>query len=115
MPFEYLEYTLNNSVKNWQSTWFYIINKLPGLPKFSWEALTPRECWHEKLELDVLLNISPLIADIKRVKESEVTMSTFIKTFLQCRIQPPKARNGYMSEYIGEEDSNRLVRAPLDE
>lgn len=40
---------------------------------------------------------------------------TVIKTFLQHRIQLLKARTGYMSEYIGVEDPNRLVRAPVIE
>lgn len=40
-------------------------------------------------------------------------MYAILKAFLCRRIQPLRARTGRISKYIGEEDRNQMVRAPM--
>ena len=102
---------LPNSVRGWQSTWFYCKDQLTpgqstGLPPFSLarveEPSSLRVIPEEKAQVKALVEwVIQLVRD-------EVTGMDLLEDFLSRRIQPLQARDHLMWMYSGLEDSTRI-------
>ncbi|KAI5014067.1 hypothetical protein ZWY2020_055457 [Hordeum vulgare] len=101
---------LSESVKNWQSTWFYCQdiacpNAATGLPPFSLDRpAPPRQLALTKMEK---IQIQPLVEALIDVIRKGVTNTDLLETFLGRRIQPLQARHHAMWHYAGPGDSTR--------
>ncbi|KAI4976420.1 hypothetical protein ZWY2020_050027 [Hordeum vulgare] len=101
---------LSESVRNWQSTWFYCQdiacpNAATGLPPFSldWPA-PPKQLALTKVEKN---DIQPLVEALVDVIRRGVTGIDLLEVFLGRRVQPLQARDHAMWHYTGPEDSTR--------
>lgn len=106
----YPQMTLPESVRNWQSTWFYCNdvaspNMSTGLPPFTLDhPSSPRSInvfEDEKAEVEML------VAEVINLVRSGVTGMDLLETFLGRRIQPLQARDHAMWHYSGPGDSTR--------
>ena len=101
---------LSESVRNWQSTWFYCQdvacpNASTGLPPFSLDRpAPPKQLALTKAEK---IDIQPLVDALIDVVRRGVTGMDLLETFLGRRIQPLQARDHAMWHYTGPEDSTR--------
>ena len=101
---------LSESVRNWQSTWFYCQdvacpNAATGLPPFSLDQpAPPRQLALTKMEK---IQIQPLVDALVDVIRKGVTGIDLLEIFLGRRIQPLQARHHAMWHYTGPEDSTR--------
>ena len=48
--------------------------------------MAPQDSWVKKLEEEIMLNMLPIVKEIKRAKASIVGIFTVIKTFLWRRV-----------------------------
>ena len=109
---------LPDSVRGWQSTWFYCKDQSTpgqstGLPPFTMDRVEkpsplkvlPEEKAHVKLLVD---RVVQLIRD-------GVTGMDLLEVFLQRRIQPLQARDHPMWMYSGLEDSTRIHPEEVDD
>ncbi|KAI4975031.1 hypothetical protein ZWY2020_048638 [Hordeum vulgare] len=101
---------LSESVRNWQSSWFYCQdiacpNASSGLPPFSlYRPGPPRKLALSKGER---IQIQPLVDALIAVVRKGVTGTDLLETFLGRRIQPVQARHHAMWHYVGPSDSTR--------
>ncbi|KAI5015257.1 hypothetical protein ZWY2020_056647 [Hordeum vulgare] len=101
---------LSESVRNWQSTWFYCQdvacpNATTGLPPFSLDRpAPPKQLALTKAEK---IHIQPLVDALVEVVRRGVTGIDLLEVFLGRRIQPLQARDHAMWHYTGPEDSTR--------
>ncbi|KAE8790539.1 hypothetical protein D1007_35105 [Hordeum vulgare] len=101
---------LSESVRNWQSTWFYCQdvacpNATTGLPPFSLDRpAPPKQLALTKAEK---IYIQPLVDALVDVVRRGVTGIDLLEVFLGRRIQPLQARYHAMWHYTGPEDSTR--------
>ncbi|KAI5002897.1 hypothetical protein ZWY2020_027547 [Hordeum vulgare] len=101
---------LSESVRNWQSTWFYCQdvacpNATTGLPPFSLDRpAPPKQLALTKAEK---IRIQPLVDALIDVVKKGVTGIDLLEVFLGRRIQPLQARDHAMWHYTGPEDSTR--------
>ncbi|KAI4999744.1 hypothetical protein ZWY2020_004333 [Hordeum vulgare] len=101
---------LSESVRNWQSTWFYYEdvacpNASTGLPPFSLDCpAPPKQLALTKTEK---IDIQPLVDALVDVVRRGVTGIDLLEIFLGRRIQPLQARDHAMWHYMGPEDSTR--------
>jgi hypothetical protein len=102
--------TFPDSVRGWQSTWFYCKdvaspNMSTGLPPFTLDRpTTPRTLSvtkGEKVQVGILVNA---VVDLVC---GGVTGMDLLETFLSRRIQPLQARDHTMWHYSGPEDTTR--------
>ena len=109
---------LPDSVRGWQSTWFYckdqsLPGQLTGLPPFTMDQVgqpSPLKVLpEEKAHVKVLVNrVVQLIRD-------GVTGMDLLEVFLRRRIQPLQARDHPMWMYSGLEDSTRIHPEEVDD
>ncbi|KAE8809745.1 Aspartic proteinase nepenthesin-1 [Hordeum vulgare] len=106
----YPQMTLPESVRNWQSTWFYCNdvaspNMLTGLPPITLDRPTaPRTITvfeDEKAEVEML------VAEVINLVRSGLRGMDLLKTFLGRRIQPLQSRDHAMWHYPGPGDSTQ--------
>ncbi|KAI4987173.1 hypothetical protein ZWY2020_019973 [Hordeum vulgare] len=101
---------LSESVRNWQSSWFYCqdvacTNAATGLPPFSLDRpAPPRKLALTKMEKT---QIQPLVDALVDVVRKGVTGIDLLEVFLGRHIQPLQARHHAMWHYTGPEDSTR--------
>ena len=110
---------LSESVRNWQSTWFYCQdiacpNASTGLPPFSLDRpAPPKQLALSKAEKN---DIQPLVEALVDVVRRGVTGIDLLEVFIGRRIQPLQARDHAMWHYTGPEDSTRTnVEGILEE
>ncbi|KAI4972675.1 hypothetical protein ZWY2020_003600 [Hordeum vulgare] len=110
---------LSESVRNWQSTWFYCqdiacSNASTGLPPFSLDRpAPPKQLALSKAEKK---DIQPLVEAFADVVRRGVTGMDLLEVFIGRRIQPLQARHHAMWHYAGPEDSTRTnVEGILEE
>ena len=110
--------TFPESVRGWQSTWFYCQVVLSpgqstGLPPFSLERLrAPCSMTveaHEKSEVAILVEA------VVELIRGRVTSMDLLETFLSQRIQPLQARDHPMWMYSGPEDTARTHPEKVEE
>ncbi|KAI5012194.1 hypothetical protein ZWY2020_024328 [Hordeum vulgare] len=109
---------LSESVRNWQSTWFYCQDiacpNADGLPPFSLDRpAPPKQLALSKAEKK---DIQPLVEALADVVRRGVTGMDLLEVFIGRRIQPLQARHHAMWHYAGPEDSTRTnVEGILEE
>ena len=101
---------MSESVRNWQSTWFYCQdvacpNAATGLPPFSLDRpAPPRQLALTKMEK---IQIQPLVDALIDVVRRGVTGIDLLEVFLGRRFQPLQARHHAMWLYTGPDVSTR--------
>jgi hypothetical protein len=102
--------TFPDSVRGWQSTWFYCKdvaspNMSTGLPPFTLDRpVTPKPLYVTKVEK---IQVGILVNAISELIRGGVTGLDLLETFLSRRIQPLQARDHTMWHYSGPEDTTR--------
>ena len=101
---------LPDSIKKWQSTYFYVRNLTDvdriGLPAFS-NSLPASKSWSRKLPVDGGLE-SVLFGRLKVLVEAGLTSRDLTLALLSRRIYPLQARSHKMCFYSGFRDPTRV-------
>ena len=86
MDKNYLQYSLRSSMSRRHSTWFYIGNHQPGLPKTNNGTLKYSPEWVEELRTFELTDVPKLVAKIKALKAKGVTGVSVAYSWFEHRI-----------------------------
>jgi len=82
---EFFEYNLVDSVKDWQSEWFYAGNMAPPLTVHSDASPVVNDHWKKQpLSPEDLKKIKPFLERIKVLKQQGLTSFGIVASFL-CR------------------------------
>jgi hypothetical protein len=97
-------------MKDWISEWFYASNLSPHLAVHSEAGPVVNDRW-EKMPLtaEELDKTRPFLEKIKVLKQKGLTGFRIVASYIQCWVQPLRARESYDFKYSGAEDPSRLV------
>ena len=107
--FQYFSSSLNESMKNWQNSWFYCKVE-PGtrtLPPYSDIRLSHSTGWNPRLTTAEKEQTIPLMQEIVRQKKNGLDAMELIALYVTRRIQPLQARARGMWAYTGTDDDTR--------
>jgi hypothetical protein len=103
--------TLPDSVRGWQSTWFYCKDQptpgqSTGLPPFSMNRVQPPSTL--KVNPEEKAEVNMLVERVVQLVRDGVTGMDLLEIFLSRRIQPLQARDHPMWMYSGIDDTTRI-------
>ena len=103
--------TLPDSVRGWQSTWFYCKDQptpghSTGLPPFTLDHVQKPSSL--KVTPEERAQVKVLVSRVVELVREGVTGMDLLEVFLQRRIQPLQARDHSMWMYSGPGDSTRI-------
>ena len=109
---------LPDSVRGWQSTWFYCKDQSTpgqstGLPPFTMDRV--RKPSPLKVLPEEKAQVRVLVERVVQLIRDGVTGMDLLEVFLQRRIQPLQARDHPMWMYSGLEDSTRIHPEEVDD
>jgi hypothetical protein len=112
---QYLAYKLVDSNTDGKTSWFYIADHHPGLPKPSGRQPRHREWWNTEPTMQEGIQLPELLARIKVLREAGLRAEHVAFSFMQRRVQPLMARDTLGFEYTGDDDTSRMPGAEMDD
>ena len=114
----FLAMILPESVRGWESTWFYCKDQPTpgqsiGLPAFSMARVEKPSAL--KVIPEERVQVKMLVERVVQLIRDGVTGMDVLEVFLKRRIQPLQARDHPMWMYLGIEDSTRIHLEEVDE
>jgi hypothetical protein len=106
---EWIDTDLPDNTTGWRSEWFYIADKIPGLPRRTGHKPVKISEWDLGLptrDLEDLKGVLELVSDMKK---RGVTGAAVARSFCRWMIQPIKDRVHPTYEYCGQSDPTREV------
>jgi hypothetical protein len=106
---EWIDADLPDNTTGWRSEWFYIADKIPGLPRRTGHKPVKISEWDLGLptcDLEDLKGVLELVSDMKK---RGVTGVAVARSFCRRMIQPIKDRFHPAYEYCGKSDPTRKV------
>ena len=109
---------LPESVRGWQSTWFYCKDQLipgqsTGIPPFSMARVEKPSAL--KVTPEEKVQVKVLVERVVQLVRDGVTGMDLLEVFLRRRIQPLQARDHPMWMYSGTDDTTRIHPEEVDE
>jgi hypothetical protein len=106
---EWIDTDLLDNTAGWRSEWFYIADRIPGLPRRTGHKPAKISEWDLGLsthELEELKGVLDLVSDMKK---RGVTGAAVARSFCLRMIQPIKDRVHPAYEYCDQSDPTRVV------
>jgi hypothetical protein len=106
---EWINTNLPDNTTGWRSEWFYIADRIPGLPRCMGHKPVKISEWNLGLptrDLEDLKGVLELVSDLKK---QGVTGAAVARSFCRRMIQPIKDRVHPAYEYCGQSDPTREV------
>jgi hypothetical protein len=113
LKLEWIENNLPDNNSGWRSKWFYIVDQLPGLPRWSGHKPVKISEWDLGLSSRDTEDLKEILALVKDLKNRGVTGASVARSFCRRLIQVIKDRVHPAYEYWGQSDSTREVNCKV--
>jgi hypothetical protein len=106
---EWIDTDLPDNTARWRSKWFYIVDKIPGLPRRTDHKQVKISKWDLGLPTRVLEDLKGVLELVSDMKKRGVTRAAVARSFCRRMIQLIKDRVHPAYEYCGQSDPTREV------
>jgi hypothetical protein len=110
---EWIDTNLPDNTAGWRSEWFYIPDRIPGLPCWTDHKPVKINEWDLGLSSRDLKELEPVLELISELKKQGVTGAAVARSFCWWMIQPIKDRVHPAYEYWGQSDPTREINCKV--